>query len=61
MAWELSFKHVKLEIDSQVVVLHWLTTEDVLALEIVLLVCDCRNLLRLDHSSSTRITVRPIE
>ena len=56
MAWELGFKYVKLEIDSQVVVLrHWLTTEDVLALEIVLLVCDCRNLLRLDHSSSTRI------
>ena len=44
MAWELGYKHINLEIDSQIL-LNWLTTYGVLALEHFVLILDCRMLL----------------
>ena len=44
MAWELGYKHINLEIDSQIL-LNWLTTYCVLASEHSVLILDCRMLL----------------
>ena len=44
MALELGYKHINLEIDSQIL-LNWLTTYGVLALEHFVLILDCRMLL----------------
>ena len=44
MAWELGYKHINLEIDSQIL-LNWLTTYGVLAPEHYVLILDCRMLL----------------
>ena len=44
MAWELGYKHINLEIDSQIL-LNWLTTYGILALEFSILMLDCRMLL----------------
>lgn len=42
LAWEMGFKHVKLEIDSNIV-LQWLTKVGVYALDIAPLIYDYRN------------------
>ena len=44
IAWELGYKHINLEIDSQIP-LNWLSTYGVLASEISILILDCRMLL----------------
>ena len=44
MAWELGYKHINLEIDSQIL-LNWLTTYGILALEFSILMLDCKMLL----------------
>ena len=44
MAWELGYKHINLEIVSQIL-LNWLTTYSVLATELSVLILDCRMLL----------------
>ena len=44
MAWELRYKHINLEIDSQIL-LNWLTTYGILASELSILILDCKMLL----------------
>ena len=44
MTWELGYEHINLEIDSQIVN-NWLTTYGVLALELSILILDCKMLL----------------
>lgn len=47
LEWEMGFKHVKLEIDSNIV-LQWLTKVGVYAPDIAPLIYDCRNFLAWD-------------
>ena len=59
MALELGYKHINLEIDSQIL-LNWLTTYCVLAPEHSVLILDCRMLLGQESNVLPRHVFREV-
>ena len=47
LAWNLGFKFIHLEIDFMIV-LSWLTNDKDISLDVIPLLCDCRNLMECD-------------